>query len=348
MASLAIVGAGASGLAAAWALRDTSLSTTIFEKSRGYSGRAATRRRNGTRYDHGANYIKPTSERITRLLTEQLPTDGLEDIGRAIWTFDAEGTVSPGDPDANQEPKWTYRTGIHTLGKHLAAAADATVHLQTRIRALKTNDDSWSLEDTDGKRHGSFDAVLLTPPAPQTAALLRASDVPADLRTTLIEGIEAATYASQFTFILAYDTPVPRPDGVYALLNTDRQHPIAWLSFEHDKPGHVPDGQSLLIAQMAPHWTSARMDDAPEALVEGVVLHVADVLDADLGEPVWFDSQRWRYALPTQAADEDALAAGAPHGLFFAGDALVGRGRVGRALETGLDVADAIRRTVLG
>lgn len=346
MASLAIVGAGASGLAAAWALRDTSLSVTVFEKSRGYSGRAATRRRNGTRYDHGANYIKPTSERITTLLTEHLPTDELEDIGRAIWTFDADGTVSPGDRETNQEPKWTYRSGIHTLGKHLAAAADATVHLQTRIAALEVEDTVWTLADTDGERHGPFDAVLLTPPAPQTAALLRASTMPDALQDTLVDGVDAASYTSQFAFILSYDTPIPRPDGVYALLNTDRQHPIAWLSFEDDKPGHVPKGESLLIAQMAPDWTTARMEDPPDALVDEVVPEVANVLDADLGAPAWFDTQRWRYALPTKAADADALAAGAPYGLFFAGDALVGRGRVGRALETGLDAADAIRRTL--
>ncbi|GAB6880489.1 hypothetical protein JCM17823_27630 [Halorubrum gandharaense] len=32
---------------------------TLLEKSRGVGGRAATRRRNGCRYDHGANYVNP-------------------------------------------------------------------------------------------------------------------------------------------------------------------------------------------------------------------------------------------------------------------------------------------------
>ena len=40
---LAIIGAGVSGLSAAWALKDSDWEVSVFEKSRGPSGRAATR-----------------------------------------------------------------------------------------------------------------------------------------------------------------------------------------------------------------------------------------------------------------------------------------------------------------
>lgn len=346
MPSLAIIGAGPSGLAAAWSLRHSPINVTVFEKSRGYSGRAATRRRNGTRYDHGANYIKPTSDRITQLLTEALPTGDLVDIGKAIWTFDASGTIAPGDPESNAEPKWTYRTGVNTIGKHLAEASEATIHLQTRVASVETTGNTnWDVIDTDAQRHGPFDAVLFTPPAPQTADLLRASVMPNGLRTTLIDAVDAAAYTSQFTFVLAYDHRVARPEGVYALLNTDREHPIAWLGFEDEKPGRVSgaDADSLLIVQMAPHWTAARMEVPPDELIDAVTTHAGALLDTDLSTPAWTDHQRWRYALPTRPADRDALQHGAAYGLFFAGDALVGTGRVGRAMETGLTVAEQIR-----
>jgi predicted NAD/FAD-dependent oxidoreductase len=347
MASLGIIGAGASGLAAAWALRRTPIDVTIFEKSRGYSGRAATRRREETRYDHGANYIKPTNDRVDALLTEHLPTDELEDIGNDIWTFDRRGTVSAGDPASNAAPKWTYRRGIHTVGKLLAAEAEATVHLETRVASVEATDDRWEVVDTDAARWGPFDAVLLTPPAPQTADLIRASVMPSDLRATLIEGCDAAAYTSQFSFILAYDRLLSRPEGVYAFVNTDKEHPIAWMSFEDDKPGHVPDGASVLVVQMAPDWTTARLNLSPDAMLPDVIRLAGDVLDEPLASPAWTDAQRWRYALPTQAADTDTLAEGIPHGLFFAGDAIAGKGRVGEALETGLAVAERIQNTLL-
>ena len=53
---LAIIGAGPAGLAAAWKLRDAGdIEITMFEKSQGVFGRAATRSRHGVRLDPGAN-----------------------------------------------------------------------------------------------------------------------------------------------------------------------------------------------------------------------------------------------------------------------------------------------------
>ena len=71
MNKLAIIGAGPSGLAAAYALKDEPLEITMLEKSRGVSGRAATRRREGACYDHGANYFKtPTDRTILRTIAQ--------------------------------------------------------------------------------------------------------------------------------------------------------------------------------------------------------------------------------------------------------------------------------------
>lgn len=340
MSRIAIIGAGCAGLAAAWSLRTAACEVTVFEKSRGFSGRAATRGRYGVRYDHGANYFKPTSDRVERLVREHLPTDDLVDIGRDVWTFDAEGTVAPGrDGDA---PKWTYRQGISTLGKLLARRGSAVIHTETRVERLDRSGDTWTVVSDENDGFGPFDAVLLTPPAPQTEALLRASAVDGAAEAVL-GGLQAADYSAQFTVVLAYDRRIRRPGDFYALINTDREHAIAWMSFEQDKPGHVPEGNSVLIVQMAPHWTADRLETDPDVFVPDVKSMAADVLDADLRRPSWYDTQRWRYALPTAPADADALDAGREVGLFFAGDYVAGKGRVGRALETGLDAADALR-----
>ena len=117
---IAIVGAGVSGLAAAWALREASAEVVVFEKSRGVSGRAATRGREGVRYDHGANYFKIDSPALERLVFEELPREGLVDIGRDVWTFDGAGVIRPGAAGQNAAAKWTYRDGISTLGKRIA------------------------------------------------------------------------------------------------------------------------------------------------------------------------------------------------------------------------------------
>jgi predicted NAD/FAD-dependent oxidoreductase len=344
--SLAIVGAGLSGLAAAYALRDAPFEVTIFEKSRGVSGRAATRRRDGVCYDHGANHFKTKTERLRTLVQEELSTDALVEIESDVWTFDESGEIEAGDPEKNEEPKWTYRDGISRLGKLLAEAAGAAPQFETRVTLLARGPDGWTLTDAGGSEHGSFEAILLTPPAPQTAALLKAGRFDDALRERLIEALAPASYRTQLTLVLAYRRRVERPPGCYALLNTDGAHPVAWLGFEDDKPGRIPEDhavQSLLVAQMAPDWSRPRFRSDLDALASEAATLVGDLLDEDTRRPLWADKQGWRYALPEAAADTDALAEGAEAGLFFAGDALEGSGRVGVAVESGLEAAERVR-----
>ena len=343
MSRLAIIGAGVAGLATAWSLRASHTAVTVFEKSRGYSGRAATRRRADLCYDHGANYFKTPTPELERLVRDELPSDELVAIERDVWTFDASGTVQPGDPASNAESKWTYRQGINTLGKQLAGQAAADVRLQTQIERVERTDDGWRLIDTSGTVHGSFDGVVLTPPAPQTQDIVRASSMLPDVRDALLSGLGQAAYTSQFTLVLGYDRRLPRPGDFYALLNTDRDHAIAWLGFEEDKPGHIPDGQSVLILQMAPDWTEAHFEVAHDALVQEAARLAEDLLGTRCMDPAWSDSQRWRYALPTAAADDTTLQKAETEGIFVTGDALVGKGRVHRALEEGLRCAGRVQ-----
>ncbi|MEM6783107.1 MAG: FAD-dependent oxidoreductase [Bacteroidota bacterium] len=347
---LAIVGAGAAGLAAAYALRDASLSVTVFEKSRGPTGRAATRGRHGVRYDHGANYAKPERDSWAhRLLRDALPDDDLVEITNPVWPFEANGVLHPEKAHHDDAPKLTYRDGLSRLGKLLAAAAKADLCTQTRVERVARRADGWQLFDADGAHLGTFEAVLLTPPGPQTRDLLAASDLgDEDLRKRLVDAVGEAAYTSQFALVLAFEGDLDRPskDGVtpYGLVDTSRSFPVAWLSFENDKPGHVPDGQTVLVAQMGDAWTRTHYDADRAALFDRARPYLETLLSTQLPEPTWTDTQRWRYALPTTAADLDALAEGAAHGLFFAGDYLAGQGRVHRALETGRDAAEHIQQ----
>lgn len=340
--SLAIVGAGAAGAGAAYALRDSDVDVTIFEKSRGVCGRAATRLKEGCRYDHGANYIKDADGRTTDLLYE-LGEEGLVDIEEPVWTFDADGRISEGDGDRDTH-KWTWTEGITQLAKRLLDRTAARVDQPTRIASVERGE-QWHLADTDGESHGPFDALLLTPPAPQTAALLAASTWNNDHRPALVEAVGAVPYRTVRTFVLNYGFEIDVP--YYALVNTDKEHDVGWVSREECKPGHVPDGETLLVVQMSPEWSTEHYDDPLDESAPVVADMVADLLDDErLADPEWVDDQGWRYALSDDGAVTDVVRRAEDANLFFAGDWVVGDARVHAALWNGIETGARIEQSL--
>ncbi|MDF9745360.1 NAD(P)/FAD-dependent oxidoreductase [Natrinema salsiterrestre] len=345
MTRIGIVGAGAAAAAATEALEETleDPAITVLEKSRGVCGRAATRRRGETVYDYGANYVRSDDERVVELLTETLDTEGLVDVTDPVWTFDGEGDVSEGD--GRDGHKWTYRRGLTQIAKRLFARTDATVERETRvetvIRTDETDDGNWLLEDTDGTRWGPYDALLLNPPAPQTAELLRAARWDADVRDSLVDAIDAVPFRTIWTGIFHYPFELERP--YYALVNTDKDHEVGWVGREERKPGHVPDGESLLIVQANHEWSVERYDEGAAANLEELAALTADLLDDDrLRDPDWTDHQGWRYALPDDGVARDPLQLAESHDLYCLGDWVAGEARLHAALRNGLEVADRV------
>lgn len=68
--SIAIVGAGMTGLSCARMLADAGLEPIVFEKSRGLGGRLATRRADALRFDHGAQFVTARGESFRAFLEE--------------------------------------------------------------------------------------------------------------------------------------------------------------------------------------------------------------------------------------------------------------------------------------
>jgi renalase len=334
--NVAIVGAGVAGAGAAYALRDAA-NVTVFEKESAVGGRTATRRQHGCRYDHGANYCKDEAG-VGDLLTD-LDTEGLVDIDAPVWTFDGENDISEGrDTD---ERKLTYREGIDRLARRLFERSDATVETNTRIGRIERAG-GWRLESTDGGGLGEFDALVCTPPAPQTAHLLTDAAWESDLRADLVDNIDAVPFRTTVTAVLHYPFALDRP--YYALVNTDGNHDIGWLSREECKPDHVPDGESLLIAQMAPEWSAERYGEPTEEIAAAAADMVAELLDDDrLAAPDWVDSHGWRLAQPDDGVDTGLLDRAGEDDLFFAGDWVAGEGRIHLALDSGLDAGERLK-----
>ncbi len=340
MTSVAIIGAGMSGLAAAHTLQDAGRIVTIFEKSHGVGGRAATRKRDGFIYDHGAQYFKGGSDLSTEWITKKFSTPDLLDIAKPVWIFDGAGHIQEGDPKQNADPKWSYRDGFTSFAKRMAEGLD--IRLETLVGRVQQTVTGWAIFGADNEALGNFDQLLITVPATQAMSLIEASQFANEQGKAILEQLGKAQYNPLISVMLGYK-PTPQTRPYYALVNTDKGHPISWLAWEHEKaPERTPEGMGLLIVQMSPSYSKEHRDTPQTTLFQDVAQLVSTLVDEQLTAPMFTDVQYWRYALPSQKADADALLAMTlPLGLAFCGDAFVG-GRAHLALEDGVHVAQRL------
>ena len=337
MPSIAIIGAGCSGLAAAHEFRDAANHVTIFEQNQEVGGRAATRVQQGFIYDYGAQYIKRGNPISIKLITERFRLADLIDIAKPVGIFNRDGHIQEGDPIQNAEPKWNYRSGLNALAKRMAQGLD--IRLQTRIDHLQAGLHGWKLFAHEAEDIGEFDRVLLAIPASEAAGLIKNSQIRDRRQAEIYALLEKAKYNPLISVMLGY-RPIPRELPYYALVNTDKAHAISWLAWEHEKTSErVPGGAGMLIAQMAPQYSHDSWYLPDTKIVSDVADQITTLLDEQLDKPFFSDIYRWQYALPTEKANAEQLnALATPIGLAFCGDAFVG-GRVHLALEHGVEIA---------
>jgi renalase len=340
MPSVAIIGAGCGGLAAAHILRDHGYRVVLYEKSHDVGGRATTHRNAGFTYDDGAQYIKYGTPESMALVTTRFRAPDLIDIEKPVWIFNQACQIQEGDPQQNAEPKWSYRSGLITLARQMAQ--DLDIRLNTPITSLQQTERGWQLFTEHEVTPEYFTNVLITIPTSQAIELLKASQFTSEIQPAAYQHLSAARYNALISVALGYH-PQPQERPYYALVNTDKAHPISWLAWEHEKaPERVPAETGLLIAQMAPQYSQEHWQAADAEIVHEVAGLVANLIDEPLPAPIFTDVTRWPYALPAAKASASALnKLTLPIGLAFCGDAFVG-GRIYLALEHGMAVARQI------
>jgi renalase len=321
-----IVGAGMTGLTAAHALEGRGLRPLLLEKGRSVGGRLATRRIGPGRADHGAQFFTARTP-VFRERVARWSAAGLVYRWSSGWS---DGSLAATPSASDGHPRYAVRGGMNALAKHLARGLD--VRLDLRVSAVVPPAGGWRVE-TDGGQTYSGRALLLTPPVPQSLAMLDAGGVAlsADDRAALERIAYAPCLAGLFWVDGVLDLPEPgalqRPDA-----------PISWIA-DNRRKGISPE--ATLITVHAGQEHSWQLWDAPDAealaaLRAGLrpfLAPGATIREAQL--------KRWRYALPVQLHPERCLLASGSPPLVLAGDAFGGPRVEGAAL-SGLATAEAL------
>jgi renalase len=324
MKRVAVIGAGLSGLTCARMLEQKA-EVRVFEKSRGYGGRMATRRHGDYRFDHGAQFFSARSQPFRDFLRPLLE-QGL--IARWDARFvEFEGNrITARRQWADEPPHYVAVPGMNALGRALGETLD--VRLDTRVGEIFADGDEWLLRDTGGHDLGRFDWVVSSIPAVQAIDLLPDSFAH---RAAVASREMPGCYALMLGFGEA-----PELDWDAALI---RDAAISWISVDHSKPGRGP-GASLLV-QASNRWAEANMELADAEVIDRLVAETSRVTGLDVGRADHIALHRWRYANPGRQKGEHSLI-DAERRLAAIGDWCI-HGRVEAAFLSGLDGAQRIR-----
>ena len=314
MTSIAIIGAGLAGITLARELRGVA-EVTVFEKSRGYGGRMATRHAEPYQFDHGAQFFTARSAEFKQVLQEVQVQSAMVLWEPKIITLQAGQKPFKRDWF---EPHYVGVPGMNALCK--ALAGDCNVQLRSEVSRIMREGAGWRLTGADEFSYGVFDWVISAVPSPQALTLM-----PADF--AFREAMDAVNFSPCFALMLGLSTQPP--------LNFDaavvRDSPIGWIAVESSKSGRA-DAFSLLI-HSDNDWAQSHIDSNPEEVTELLISALHEVTGISSKQIEHKVLHRWRYARAESFAGEDYLLDGSNH-LAACGDWCQG-GRVEDAFLSG-------------
>ncbi len=161
--NIAIIGAGLAGSTLANRLLQAGRKVTIYEKSRGTGGRLASCRLGDTATNLGTPWFEPESKAFHDWLSKQPDIQNL-----VLYPQDFDGRTLPPVSVLSTRPYQSCMTRCLIEG--------AILNTGIRISAVQATRKGVILEDANGRKAASHDAVVVATPAPQALPLLAPVD----------------------------------------------------------------------------------------------------------------------------------------------------------------------------
>jgi predicted NAD/FAD-dependent oxidoreductase len=317
-----VVGAGISGLLAAGRLMASGHRVIVFDKGRGVGGRLATRRIDEAVFDHGAQYFTARDPALLAIVQD----------------WEKEGIVRPwatgfrlhdGSLKQDGQQRFFGTSGMTTIAKHLARGLD--VRIGTKAVGLACYDGGWGLKTEFGEIFTSR-ALLLTPPVPQSLALL--ADDKVILPEPMKNELEQVEYAPCLALLvsLSGSSLILDPGGLWL-----SGEPISWIA-DNRRKGISPATTAALTIHAGPNYSRENWETPEEKITQELLDTAAPWLGT---APMRTQLHRWRYSIPIRTHSKRCVSLEKPVPLVFAGDAFGGPRIEGAAL-SGLAAADSL------
>ncbi len=344
-----ILGAGLAGLKAARDLQAAGHRVLVLDKSRGVSGRAATRRWDGVPVDHGAQFFTARSDAFRAQVADWKARGVCFEWAKGFHQWEPAAGLLPPDADKEQgHPRHACRAGMSALGKDLAAGlAKDSVRTGTRVVALEWVGDRWLARTEDG---GASEGrrLLLALPVPQALALLESSEHPGTkdaLDPFVLSKLRAVETAPALAVLLRGEAPAPEWQGVQL-----RDETITWIGADSDRrdPASMMDGKRVFVLHGSGPFSRVWQDRDLEEAADRIVARAGEIVGDWITRLPERQVHRWRYSSVPHGLEHDAFLRNGGYGeaggrppLYFAGDTFMGS-KVEGAYCSGRAAAEAI------
>lgn len=299
--TVAIIGAGIAGLSCATVLQNAGYKVTLFEKSRGVSGRISTRVHDDWQCDQGAQYFTARDPRFNAEIQRWLAADVARLWEPALKVFDGR-TFSPTshEKDANTLRYVGYPRN-HSPAKWLAQSL--CVVTEITVTSIKKCAAQWQLTSKEyGVHPEAYDYVILSIPAPQAAAILK------DSGSHLASLAEAVFMRPCFALMVNFKQRINcQYDGLFVNSGI-----LSWVARDSSKPGRMTPSNNQTetwLLHATSDWSAANVD-MPKALVSQLMfaafmrilrcdstLSAAELSEVKLEDYNYkYDLHRWLYA----------------------------------------------------
>ncbi len=288
---IAVIGAGVAGLTAGRILAGSGHEVVVFEKSRGYGGRLATRYAgtdNATKVDHGLPYMELSSPDIEPLIDEMVEAGILAPWQGPFVHMNSKGEISDVKPS---KKRYIAPEGMNQVGKKLARMVDVRTETKvsgvTHIGEDRTKKRSWMLNFPTGLTE-NFDAVIIATPSKQAYAILNTTiDEVQTLK--LLREVDDVAYKPSFSLLVGYGS-AETPD--WAMMTCENEV-IESITNETSKRNN--DSESAFVINTTSEFAN-KFKDADHEEVEEIILdELTDILGGWSALPEWKQLHFWRY-----------------------------------------------------
>lgn len=303
------------GLCAAMDLQRAGRHVLLIDKGRGVGGRLASRRVGGATFDHGAQFITARDPRFAAAMQQWQEAGVVVEWCRG-FTAQADG-----------HPRWRGHPAMTSLPRHLAQGL--AVRLGQLVVAVRRFRAQWVAETTAGELVQAS-AVVLTPPVPQSLALLERGAVP--LAPALRARLAGIDYERCLAVLAVLDGPsrLPAPGALAPATG-----PIAWVA---DSRLKGVSAEPAVTLHATPEFSREYWDRDREESGHILLQAAADWVGAGIKT---FQVHGWRFSKPLRVEPGRCLRLNDSPPLILAGDAFAGPRVEGAAL-SGWAAANAI------